>query len=94
MNFVGRANDVVFEDTKASGKPAIFFFGASTPAGLCAGAEQALSTMRAGGKRIVIVPSELGFQDKGIVLRPGSSVPPDAELRYELELVRVSPPPS
>jgi len=102
VDYVGRANGVVFEDTKARGKPIVYFFG-SRPftGGLCAGAEQAISTMKAGGKRRVIVPPELGFGERGAVLRPTEHVPDKqgiipggAELEYEIELLRVSIPPS
>ena len=48
-----------------------------------------------------VVPAELGFGSSGAVLRPTEHVPDkqgivpaDAELEYELELVRVSIPPS
>lgn len=61
----------------------------------------ALSSMRAGGIRKVTVPSDLGFGSNGTSLRPTEHVPgksgevtPGATLTYELELVRVSVPPS
>lgn len=56
-----------------------------------------------GGKREVDVPPSLGFGDRGISLRgtehapgkePAADVPPNASLHYELELLRVSIPPS
>ena len=54
-----------------------------------------------GGKRRVFVPSKEGFGPNGGVLRPTEHVPdkdgvipPDADLEYVLELVRVSIPPS
>jgi FKBP-type peptidyl-prolyl cis-trans isomerase len=57
--------------------------------------------MKAGGKRKVIIPSNLGFGESGTTLRPTEhvpekqgQVPPGAELEYELELIRVSIPPS
>lgn len=69
--------------------------------GACAGVEEALSTMKAGGRRVVKVPAALGFGDRGAVLRPTEHVPdkqgvvpPGADLEYDLELVRVSIPPS
>ena len=47
------------------------------------------------------VPASLGFGSQGKLLRPTEhvpekqgSVPPDADLEYELELVRVSVPPT
>ena len=68
---------------------------------LLAGVEEALSSMRAGGKRHVVVPPEQAFGERGAVLRPTEHVPDKqgiipagAELEYDLELLRVSIPPS
>ena len=65
------------------------------------GVEEALATMRAGGRRTVRVPPAQGFGDAGATLRPTEhvpdkrgEVPPGATLEYELELLRVSVPPS
>jgi len=102
LNYIGRADGVVFEDTAARGKPIVFIYG-SRPftAGLCRGVEEGLSNMHAGGKRHVVVPPEQAFGDRGAVLRPTEHVPDKqgvipagAELEYDLELVRVSIPPS
>ena len=48
-----------------------------------------------------IVPPQVGFGKQGAVLRPTEhvpekqgSIPGDAELEYDLELVRVSVPPT
>ena len=93
---------MVFEDTRQRGKPIVYLYG-SRPftGGMCAGVEQALAGMKGGGKRRVIVPPELGFGDKGFTLRPTEHVPekqgvipPGATLEYEVELLRVSIPPS
>ena len=102
LSYVGRADGQVFEDTKARGKPIVLIYGARPfTGGLCAGVEEALATMRAGGRRAVTVPPALGFGDRGAVLRPTEHVPekqgvipPGATLEYEIELVRVSVPPS
>lgn len=68
---------------------------------MCVGVEKALATMRAGGRRRVTIPPELGFGAQGLTLRPtehvpekAGVVPPGAQLTYELSLVRVSIPPS
>lgn len=92
----------VVEDTFARGKPIVFLFGGRPfTAGLCAGVEEALRTMRAGGKRIAVVPARLGFGEAGGVIQStrhagdkDGVIPPNATLRYELVLERVSIPPS
>lgn len=102
IDYVGRADGVVFEDTRARGKPIVYLYGARPfVGGMCPGTEEALATMRAGGKRRIVVPAALGFGERGAVLRPTEHVPekqgivpPNADLVYELELVRVSIPPS
>ncbi|BDA42776.1 Peptidyl-prolyl cis-trans isomerase FKBP17-2, chloroplastic [Coccomyxa sp. Obi] len=102
LDYRATANGKVFEDTKERGKPIVFRYGARPfTGGLCQGVEEALSTMKAGGIRVVTVPPELGFGDQGAVLRPTEHVPdkqgeipPGATLEYELSLIRVSIPPS
>lgn len=92
----------VVEDTFKRNKPIVFPFK-SRPftGGICAGAEEALSTMKAGGKRLVTVPPQLGFGSEPYSLRSTrhasdkeAVVPPNSTLEYELTLVRVSVPPS
>jgi FKBP-type peptidyl-prolyl cis-trans isomerase len=60
-----------------------------------------MSTMRAGGRRRIVVPPALAFGDAGAVLRPTEHVPDKqgvipggVELVYDLTLERVSIPPS
>ena len=57
--------------------------------------------VHAGGRRIVTVPPAQGFGDKGgqiaaTLHAPGKQgvIPKDAILTYDLELIRVSIPPS
>ncbi|WIA30933.1 hypothetical protein OEZ86_000983 [Tetradesmus obliquus] len=102
LDYIGRADGVEFENTKARGKPIVLLFGGRPfVAGMSPGLEEALKGMKAGGKRIVSVPPELGFGDRGYVMRPTEHVPdkqglipPGARLEYEVELLRVSIPPS
>ena len=54
--------------------------------------------MKEGGKRVIQVPAELAYGEKGIKieLKDGTSeylVPPNERLQYELELVSVAAPP-
>eukprot|EP01026_Neomeris_dumetosa_P055975 TRINITY_DN5109_c0_g1_i11.p1 TRINITY_DN5109_c0_g1~~TRINITY_DN5109_c0_g1_i11.p1 ORF type:complete len:297 (-),score=55.71 TRINITY_DN5109_c0_g1_i11:179-1069(-) len=92
----------VAEDTFARGKPIVLYFGGRPfTAGICAGIEEVLKDMKAGGVREVIVPPELAFGERGTVLKPTEHVPdkqgiipPNSQLFYKIELVRVSIPPS
>jgi len=104
VDFVGKADGVVFEDTISRGKSIVFFFkGRPFTGGLCAGVEEAMSTMKAGGRRIIKVPagSPAGFGASGFQLRPtthvddkAGTIPPGAALEYDLTLKTVSIPPS
>lgn len=102
LHFRAYADGELFEDTYARGKPIVYLYGTRPhPGGTCAGVEMALRSMKAGGIRKVTVPPELGFGRNGTSLRPtehvpgkSGEVPPNATLTYELELVRVSIPPS
>jgi FKBP-type peptidyl-prolyl cis-trans isomerase len=95
-------NGDVFWDTTQRGKPVVFPFK-SRPftGGINAGVEEALASMKVGGKRRVIIPPSMGFGNQPYALRgtrhvkdKEGVVPPNSTLEYELELVRVSIPPS
>lgn len=102
LHMKGYANGSLFVDTSDTGKPIVFLYkGRPFTAGMCLGLEMALESMQAGGKRHVTVPSDYGFGDEGISLKPTlhvpekqGIVPPGANLTYEVELIRVSIPPS
>ena len=95
IRFTLREGDRVVLDTKARGKGVAFIYGTRPySGGMCRGLEEALATMRAGGIRRLTVPPELGFGEDGAVLPGGGVVDPGATLEYEVELVRVSIPPS
>ncbi|MGD9684823.1 MAG: FKBP-type peptidyl-prolyl cis-trans isomerase [Candidatus Obscuribacterales bacterium] len=52
------------------------------------GLDEALLTMKEGGKRLLIIPPELAFGKKGA----GNKIPPNATLKYEVELLHVLAP--
>ena len=83
--------DVVL-DTRRTNRQVIFTFG--KPQGpFIRGVMEAVGGMRQGGRRIVVVPPGLGFGDEEVRLQDGT-VPAGATVRYDLELTRVSVPPS
>eukprot|EP00890_Picochlorum_soloecismus_P000331 jgi/Picsp_1/1299/NSC_04780-R1_fk506 binding protein len=97
----GAGNKILFVDTYDTGKPIVFIY-MSRPftAGICEGVEKALESMRAGGKRHLVIPPEYGFGDAGTSMKPTlhvpekqGTVPPGAVLEYDIELLRVSIPP-
>ncbi len=50
------------------------------------GWEQGVVGMKVGGKRELIIPPELGYGSRGA----GGVIPPDATLRFEIELLKVA----
>lgn len=98
----GEANGELYLDTRARGRAIVFIYGKRPfTGGLCLGVEEALASMRAGGKRRVTIPPELGFGSDGVTLFPDEKdpkkqgmVPPNATLIIDVELERVSVPPS
>jgi FKBP-type peptidyl-prolyl cis-trans isomerase FkpA len=50
------------------------------------GWDQGVVGMKVGGKRTLIVPSELAYGKRGA---PGGSIPPDSDLIFDVELVDV-----
>ncbi|OVA01749.1 Peptidyl-prolyl cis-trans isomerase [Macleaya cordata] len=82
----------VFVDTfERDAKPLALVMG-SRPytKGMCEGIEYVLRSMKAGGKRRVIVPPSLGFGEKGAELGSGIQIPPSATLEYIVEVDKVS----
>lgn len=82
VNFIMKTEDgTIIEDTYKSGIPMSFILGNKDA---IEGLEEAIVTMRVGGRRKLIVPPELGF---GAVSFRG--IPPNSFLHIEVELVKV-----
>lgn len=60
------------------------------------GLEVAISTMKPGGERKVVVPPRLAYGDKGVCLEQSKEclVPPGETLGYTVTLLRVAVPPT
>ncbi len=74
-----------FDSSVDRGKPFEFTLGARQ---VIPGWERGVEGMKVGGKRELIIPPHLAYGPKGA----GAVIPPDATLRFEIELLGVTPP--
>lgn len=82
VHYIGwLANGTEFNNSHKLGKPAEFALGP----GLIAGWNEALQSMKVGGKRRIILPPALGYGATG---RP-PTIPPNETLTFEIELLGV-----
>lgn len=74
-----------FDSSKDRGDPFYFTLGAQE---VIPGWDLGVKGMKVGGKRELIIPSELAYGKRGA---PGA-IPPDSPLKFEIELLGVTPP--
>ncbi|KAJ1697314.1 hypothetical protein LUZ63_005826 [Rhynchospora breviuscula] len=88
---LGDNGSETFVDSFSDGRPLALVMG-SRPytKGMCEGVEDVLRSMRAGGKRRVIVPPNLAFGDDGADFGSGVRIPPGATLEYIVQVDKVS----
>ena len=77
------ANKKKFDSSKDSGEPFEFSLGAGQ---VIKGWDLGVAGMKVGGVRVLIIPAELAYGKKGA---GDGLIPPDAELTFEVELLRI-----
>ncbi len=81
INFIMKTEEgTIIEDTYQSKIPMSFILGNKDA---IEGLEEGVSTMRVGGKRILMIPPELGFGTSSF-----RNIPPNSKLIVEVELVK------
>jgi len=84
VNYTGwLTNNVKFDSSLDSGQPFTFTLGTG---GVIPGWDEGVAGMKVGGKRQLIIPAELGYGETG-----GGTIPPNATLIFEVELLDVQP---
>jgi len=71
----------VFDSSVQRGQPATFPMG-----GVIKGFSEGILTMKPGGKRTVLIPAAMAY---GANPPPGSGIPANADLIFEIELISV-----
>ncbi|BBL85827.1 FKBP-type peptidyl-prolyl cis-trans isomerase (chromatophore) [Paulinella micropora] len=83
VNYRGILEDGTEFDKRYARNPFTFALGTGQ---VIRGWDEGLQGMRVGGKRILIIPPNLAYGSRGA----GSSIPPDANLVYEVQLLDIT----
>ncbi len=87
VHYTGRLQDgKVFDSSLERGEPFRFTLGAGQ---VIPGWDMGILGMKAGGKRVLEIPPELAYGQRGA----GGVIPPNARLTFEVALLAVEPPP-
>jgi peptidylprolyl isomerase len=86
VDYTGTLTNGTVFGSSAGNQPVEFVLGAQQGG---PGWDQGLQGMKVGGKRTLTVPSELAYGAQG----NGSTIPPNATLTFEIELLDVQPAP-
>lgn len=85
VHYTGKLQDGTVFDTSVGKKPFQFVLGAGK---VIPGWDQGLIGMKAGGKRLLVVPPDLAYGQNGY-----GPIPGNATLIFEVELLAITPAP-
>ena len=88
VKYVGKFMDGTVFDASEKHPPGTFQYQQGVT-GLIPGWTEGTSTMKAGGKRKLIIPPQLGYGADG-----NDTIPPNSTLIFEIEVVSISPTPT
>jgi FKBP-type peptidyl-prolyl cis-trans isomerase FkpA len=72
-----------FDSSRARGVPLVFTVG-----NMVQGWNEGVQLLRPGGKAILLIPSQLGYKDKGFITPQGDTlIPPNEPLRFDIEVL-------
>lgn len=77
------ADGTKFDSSVDRGTPFQFNLGAGM---VIQGWDEGVAGMKIGGTRVLVIPSELGYGDRGA----GAAIPPGAELHFQVELIDIA----
>lgn len=82
VHYIGKLEDgTIFENSYRQQKPLTFTLGDES---ILKGWNEAILTMKKGGKRIVVIPPELGYGNRRV-----RDIPPNSTLIFEIEVLEI-----